>query len=339
MQQFFINLCFISLINLAQIHAQTIHLSLVPELSFQDLNTLYPKEQHPEFGGFSGLEYDTNSGKWYIVSDGRPPLRTSYLYRFNSTVSGFPDWSQPDSLFTFGDLEGAESIRITGDHKKWIIASEGDDEEKFATADIHTADYATRKLLSSHKIILRYPPNRGLEAIAADTKNTIWTMSEWPSTVDKDFIRIRGIKMGEKVVSKQYSYPIDIASCLTTAQKPTVSLGNGVSEMVMENDSIYWVIERCFDGQKTHISLNRMLLPGISENTPTEIIPKAKKIGTYDLNTIWEDTPDNIEGATFGPLLPDGNRSLCLIADDNFSRFKNGKQKTVFIVLRIEVNN
>lgn len=315
--------------------AQAVKVSMVPELSFKDLNVYYPEEKHPEFGGFSGMEFDPSDKKWYLVTDGRPPLRTSYLYRFNSSASGFPDWTQPDSIFTFADLEGAESIRITADRRKWIIASEGDDDEKFATGDIHTADFTTRKLLSSHEIITRYPPNRGLEAIAIDGQNTIWTMSEWPSYADKDFIRIRGVKMGADTVIRSYSYPINVASCLHTDKEPGVSLGNGVSEMVMENDRVFWAVERCFDGNITRIKLKRMRFP----ITNTTVIQQVELLDEFDLNTIIEDIPDNIEGAVFGPILPDGNPSLCLIADDNFSRFKNGKQKSVFIVLRIEFNN
>lgn len=322
-----------------QLHAQTITLSWVPELSFTDLNEYYPLDKHPNFGGFSGMEYDSINGKWYIISDGRPPLRTSYTYQFSSTVSGFPLWTQPDTIFSFGDLEGAESVRISADRMKWIIASEGDDDDKMANGDIHVAEFSGNKILSSHSIITRYPPNRGLESIASDSKNRVWTMSEWPSVEDKDFIRIRGFNLGEDSLITQFFYPIDIASCLKAEQTPGVSLGNGASEMVMENDSIFWVVERCFDGRSTHIQLKRMQFPANYLHDIHNQPVKAELLGSYNINSLTGIAPDNIEGAVFGPRLPDGNRSLCLIADDNFSRSRNGKQKTVFIVLRIAVNN
>lgn len=311
---------------------QSVQLSYVEELSFADLNAFFPKEQHPEFGGFSGMEYDSVCRKWYIITDGRPPMRTSYLYEFKSTVSGFPDWLTTPTLSTFPTLESAESLRLAADRKQWIIASEGDDEDKLATGDIHLINRETNSLLGSHSIITKYPANRGLEAIAIDRHNTVWTMSEWPSFEDQDFIRIRGYNLETKTVQQQYAYTLDKASCTTKEQRPGVSLGNGVSEMLMESDSIFWTVERCFNGKLTSIVLKRIQLP-----TPDALtVQPVRVLQQYDLNALLGNTPDNIEGATFGPLLPDGSRTLCLIADDNFSRYKNGKQKTVFIVLKLE---
>ena len=40
----------------------------------------------------------------------------------------------------------------------------------------------------------------------------------------------------------------------------------------------------------------------------------------------------NIEGATFGPLLPNGKKSLVFVADDNFS----ARDKTQFLLFEIE---
>ena len=41
---------------------------------------------------------------------------------------------------------------------------------------------------------------------------------------------------------------------------------------------------------------------------------------------------DNIEGITFGPILPDGKRSLLFVADNNF----NPLEKTQFLLFEIE---
>jgi hypothetical protein len=40
----------------------------------------------------------------------------------------------------------------------------------------------------------------------------------------------------------------------------------------------------------------------------------------------------NIEGATFGPLLPNGKRTLVFVSDDNFS----AKEKTQFLLFEVE---
>ena len=54
-------------------------------------------------------------------------------------------------------------------------------------------------------------------------------------------------------------------------------------------------------------------------------------------NFLEEEIIDNIEGMTFGPELPNGNKSLILVSDDNFSSY--GRQITQFILLEIEINN
>ena len=41
---------------------------------------------------------------------------------------------------------------------------------------------------------------------------------------------------------------------------------------------------------------------------------------------------DNIEGVTFGPILPDGKRSLLFISDNNFSPL----EKTQVLLFEIE---
>ena len=42
---------------------------------------------------------------------------------------------------------------------------------------------------------------------------------------------------------------------------------------------------------------------------------------------------DNIEGISFGPILSNGNKSLLLIADNNFNKL--GKQLNQFILMEI----
>ena len=46
---------------------------------------------------------------------------------------------------------------------------------------------------------------------------------------------------------------------------------------------------------------------------------------------------DNIEGLTFGPELPNGNKSLILMSDNNFNDF--GKQLNQFILLELIKTN
>lgn len=55
----------------------------------------------------------------------------------------------------------------------------------------------------------------------------------------------------------------------------------------------------------------------------------VRKTLLYDFGSAFE--PDNLEGMTFGPELPDGDRTLIVISDDNFDE----KQATQVVALRL----
>jgi hypothetical protein len=56
-------------------------------------------------------------------------------------------------------------------------------------------------------------------------------------------------------------------------------------------------------------------LPALAGTTYT---PVAKKL-FLDVGTTGISRVDNLEGMTFGPNLPNGNRSLVLVSDDNLT--------------------
>jgi hypothetical protein len=49
-----------------------------------------------------------------------------------------------------------------------------------------------------------------------------------------------------------------------------------------------------------------------------KITPVTKKL-LVDLDTLGLPKVDNVEGVTWGPTLPDGERTLLLVSDNNFS--------------------
>jgi hypothetical protein len=59
--------------------------------------------------------------------------------------------------------------------------------------------------------------------------------------------------------------------------------------------------------------------------TPADFVPVQKEL-VLDLADVGVD-PDNVEGTTFGPTLPDGRSTLILVSDNNF----NLAQVTQFI--------
>lgn len=83
-------------------------------------------------------------------------------------------------------------------------------------------------------------------------------------------------------------------------------------------------LERSSTGVGNAVSLYRLDLSGASDVTGRSlaagadgVVPVSKEL-VLDLGTL-SITLDNVEGMTFGPALPDGRRTLVLVADDNFS--------------------
>ena len=127
---------------------------------------------------------------------------------------------------------------------------------------------------------------------------------------------------------------------------------NGVVEILEYARNQFLVLERSFstgyeDGG------NDVKIYDVDANNATNIAsmeslqdanyrPARKKL-LFDfediraqLSTLPDGTAnivDNIEGITFGPKLPNGNRSLVLVADNNFSAF--GAQLNQFIVFEV----
>lgn len=119
--------------------------------------------------------------------------------------------------------------------------------------------------------------------------------------------------------------------------------GMGVSELLSLDEQRVLVLERAYvapaDAHGTNtIRIFEATLPaGSSPADPEAGLPLLPKRLVLDLDDIrpqlepGQQTLDNIEGMTFGPRLPSGERSLLLVSDDNFS----DAQRTLFLAFRI----
>ena len=67
------------------------------------------------------------------------------------------------------------------------------------------------------------------------------------------------------------------------------------------------------------------------DDAPT-YTPVEKRL-LLELSTDTIPDPDNVEAATFGPMLPDGRYILILVSDNNF----RGSQETQFIAYAVEI--
>lgn len=124
----------------------------------------------------------------------------------------------------------------------------------------------------------------------------------------------------------EHVYEVDPISDAPTAPLPapvgTYAADRGVSEVLAINETDYLTVERSFaSGVGFSIRLYWTSTIGATDVNGKDALsgtekPMPKKL-LYDFTTSATDA-DNVEGITWGPRLPDGSRSLVLVADDNF---------------------
>ncbi|GAA3430427.1 esterase-like activity of phytase family protein [Kutzneria kofuensis] len=137
-------------------------------------------------------------------------------------------------------------------------------------------------------------------------------------------------------VLAQYAYPIDPLF----APSPSAADTNGVSSMVAYDPidpTRYLMVERAFVtgvGNKVRVyeidTKGATNIRDVASIAGKKIKPVAKKL-LVDLDTLGLPKVDNIEGITWGPTLPDGERTLLLVSDNNF----NSGQITQVIALAV----
>lgn len=151
------------------------------------------------------------------------------------------------------------------------------------------------------------------------------------------WIRIIKYDVESRKPIAQYAYQID-----PVVQEP-ISRGafivNGVPDILAINDHQLLVTERSFSTGRLTCNVRVYLadladaedIAGISslaQRPPQKPIRKRLLLNMDTLKR-WVD---NVEGATFGPVLPNGKRSVLFVTDDNFASF----EKTQFFLFEIE---
>jgi 3-phytase/alkaline phosphatase D len=129
---------------------------------------------------------------------------------------------------------------------------------------------------------------------------------------------------------------------------PGAFADNGLVELVvLDNTGTLLALERSFAvGIGNTIKLFEVRTRGATDvsgiddlydedtGTPADFVPADKRL-IVDLADLGID-PDNVEGMTFGPILPDGRQTLILVSDNNFRPIT---QETQFIALALEIEN
>ncbi|WP_433266849.1 esterase-like activity of phytase family protein [Actinosynnema sp. CS-041913] len=321
-------------------------------------------------GGLSGIDRDPRTGDYVLISDDRSSLDPARVYQARLTVdaSGVHDVAitgtdtlrQPDGS-TYPPLPSPqavdpEDIRVdplTGDY--WW-SQEGNRPWRPTDPQIQPSiQRATRD--GAYKSTLPLPANyafaadsgprgnRALEAITFDAAGLLLTsIVEGPllqdgeeSTVDHGSQARITVQTRFGHVLSQHVYPLEP---LFAAPEPGPwGPDTGVPAILADplRPGRYLTLERSWvPGADYKVRVYEIDLRGstdvkdLASTGGVDLEPVRKRL-VADLHDFPLPAIDNVEGLTWGPRLPTGERTLVLVSDDNFA----AEEFTRFIALAV----
>ena len=150
-------------------------------------------------------------------------------------------------------------------------------------------------------------------------------------------VRFTKFDVKTKKAVGQYGYLLD---AIAAEPVPNTAFSiNGIPEILNIGENRFLVLERSFSTGVENCVI-KIYLADFSKATDVSTItslyqntnykPAVKKL-LFNLNSL-ERYIDNVEGITMGPLLPNGHRSLILVADNNFN-IKEKQQVFLFEII------
>lgn len=317
-------------------------------------------------GGLSGIDYNPVTGQWIVLSDDRSDNAPARFYTLDlqydedsidileltSAVTLLQEDGAPyPNVEAGGNIPDPEAIRFDPEGDTIWYTSEGsyefDIDPFVAEATLDGAFVGSVQLPEIFEMSggeeLGPRENLVFEGLsfAADGAS-LWVAMEGPLYQDSEpstfestsFTRIANLDREGNVLA-EYAVEVD-----SLPAEPTGFGTIGVTEILAVDESRFLIIERggietpeLFDN---YIKVHEIDITGATDiaTMPAlegqEFTPVSKRL-VLDLNATGVDPIDNIEGIAWGPELANGNRTLVLVSDDNFS----DTQVSQFIVLEV----
>lgn len=308
-------------------------------------------------GGFSGMDRDPLTGTWYFLSDDRWRYNPARFYEGRLTfdrVRGTFDGVEITAVDTLTDGNGdpypgygkpksvdPEGLRFDPISRRILWSQEGDRPD--ATHDVPLSQESIQWATTSGGFIRNVPlprdldltttdhgvrRNTGIEAIAV-TATRLAAIVEGPRYEDGEPPTVsHGSPVRMTVwnrlehVRAQYIYEVDT---LPTAPVPADGIADsGVSEMLAIDATHYLTLERTWlEGVGYRTKLYEIDLTGATDVQHANSVKgltytPVKKRLVYD----FADTgirQENLESMSWGPHMINGERTLVVASDDNFS--------------------
>ncbi|MEN8240047.1 MAG: esterase-like activity of phytase family protein, partial [Actinomycetota bacterium] len=279
------------------------------DVTFVDVKTMFERNRTPFAPG--GLDPEglvlARNGQLFVSSEGNiftDPILDPFIRRYNLNGVSTAALPIPDKYIPNGVDWGVrqnlsfESLNLTPDMHSLVTAGEG---ALFQDGPKSTFDNSSLARILTFDVPRQRP-----------VSEFVYEVNPWaePSAI----FGVNGIV---EVL------PIDnVGTTLVMERSFSVGgvLGGGTGNVVK-------IFETSNEGATDVLAVDALYDGG----SPIPLIPVSK-----DMIFAFDDLGipiDNIEGMTFGPVLPDGRQSLVIVSDNNFSAF----QFTQFIVLALDI--
>ncbi len=319
-------------------------------------------------GGLSGLYYEEAARTLYAVSDNcaRGPAR---IYRFDVELSAERLRVEPRSMLQLRDTRGGglsdlcDSESLAPDPAGgFFIGTENHDDlrgMRWPSILRVTLDGAITGVVPLPEAFLPEAEavhtrgtrdNLAFEGLSVSPSGR-WLTAGSESALQQDgpeatfdhgtIVRFLRWDLAKHTPPEQFRYATEPVPRPANGAADLVG-GNGVSELLSLDDQRLLVLERAYvsrpheHGPNT-VRIFEVTLPNSPGPASTEAGPLLSKRLVLDLDEVLpqlepgQQTLDNVEGMSFGPRLPSGERTLLLVSDDNFSKY----QRTTFLAFRI----
>jgi 3-phytase len=310
-------------------------------------------------GGLSGITYDANRGVYYVLSDDQSQTNPARYYTVAIDLSD-RHLDAGDVAFqdvtTLLDHHGVPFPELGIDPEGIVLAQPGTlyiSSEGATNAEPPLPPFVNRfnpngRQTKALPVPMKFLPNadrtRGVRHNAGFESLTVTPDRRIVYTATEHALAQDGPRADTEQVSQ---------SRILAYDRPS---GRPLREFVYLTEA--GLVDLVgFDNTGTLLALERSFTPGIGNTiklfeartqaatdvagrddlfdedteTPASFIPVDKRL-LADLADL-DITPDNVEGMTLGPVLPDGRQTLILVSDNNFSP----SQVTQFIALALEV--
>jgi hypothetical protein len=333
------------------------------------------KFKETEIGGLSGLVYDKNANRILAISDDRGKVNEARFYEFDLTKLNDKSFivtpvevvklkNKNGEYFKPGNVD-FEGITLTQSGNV-LISSEG----PYAGSSPATPELFSFSRSGELKEMLPLPKkflpslkdqveklsgardNKSLEALSTtlDGKTT-FVGSEEALYQDGEMTTISYASTTRIILYKNLRPFKEVAYKLekieTTKSVDLSPPDTGLTDIAAIDENNFFTIERIYI-PFSNTNIIRIFKCTITEKTTDVSQINSLKNGVYttvnkelvaDLNDyLPKMNPhelDNIEGITFGPVLPNGNRTLIVVSDNNFGK----DQRTLFMAFEVVSKN